>query len=158
MCLQINIYDYLILQCCWYRSFTDLVKLIKVYTVVNNMCLLLTRGEAVCLSVCSSAVWSCVNMALLVSALLQMRLSTLLYYIHYQIHKGKNMAFFIFLLIPCFFVFSSNLLTVLATDKIATIYHQKSSCNVDIVPSGLSGISINYLILHFISITRQTID
>lgn len=95
------------------------------------------------------------KVALLVSVLLQMRLSTLPYY---QIHKGKDMSFFIFLLIPCFFVFSLNLLTVLATNKILKIYHQKSSCNVDIVPSGLSGISINDLILHFISITRQTID
>lgn len=102
-----------------------------------------------CLSICSSAVWSCVKVALLVSVLLQMRLSTLPYYIHYQIHKGKDMSFFIFLLIPCFFVFSSNLLTVLATNKILKIYHQKSSCNVDIVPSGLSGISINFHTVYF---------
>lgn len=149
MCLQINIYDCLILQCCRYRSFTDLVKLIEVYIGVNNNYMLLTRGEAVCMSVCSSAVWSCVKVALLVSVLLQMRLSTLPYYIHYQIHKGKDMSFFIFLLIPCFFVFSSNLLTVSATNKILKIYHQKSSCNVDIVPSGLSGISINFHTLYF---------
>lgn len=149
MCLQINIYDCLIFQCCRYRSFTDLVKLIEVYIGVNNNYMLLTRGEAVCMSVCSSAVWSCVKVAVLVSVLLQMRLSTLPYYIHYQIHKGKDMSFFIFLLIPCFFVFSSNLLTVSATNKILKIYHQKSSCNVDIVPCGLSGISINFHTLYF---------
>lgn len=59
------------------------------------------------------------------------------------------MSFFIFLLITNLMKTQKNMVTVSATNKILKIYHQKSSCNVDIVPSGLSGISINFHTLFF---------